>query len=101
MPELAISDSCIHCGGCVAICPWQVIELTDGRVPRYQDGGAERCILCGHCEAVCLTGALLLDDPRLTPTGRNRQDVHWLMLGYPAIRYQRPPKRQPADIRWR
>jgi nitroreductase len=27
--------------------------------------------------------------------------VHCLMLGYPAIRYQRPPKRNPADIVWR
>lgn len=27
--------------------------------------------------------------------------VHCLMLGYPAIRYQRPPKRNPVDIVWR
>lgn len=27
--------------------------------------------------------------------------IHCLMLGYPAIRYQRPPKRNPASIVWR
>lgn len=27
--------------------------------------------------------------------------IHCMMLGYPAIRYQRPPKRNPADIVWR
>ena len=27
--------------------------------------------------------------------------VHCLMLGYPAIRYHRPPKRSPASIVWR
>jgi nitroreductase len=27
--------------------------------------------------------------------------VHALMLGYPEIGYQRPPKRNPADIVWR
>lgn len=27
--------------------------------------------------------------------------VHCLMLGYPAVRYQRPPKRKPASIVWR
>lgn len=27
--------------------------------------------------------------------------VHCLMLGYPAVRCQRPPKRKPADVLWR
>jgi nitroreductase len=32
---------------------------------------------------------------------REQTAIHCLMLGYPAIHYQRPPKRKPADIAWR
>lgn len=130
MPELSVNDRiCTRCGLCVVTCPWRIIELSDGGLPHFTEGGAERCNLCGHCEAVCPAGAVVLNDPRLAPaacapgvaemeperlaaylrlrrsirryrdeavdrgvieeildicrfapTGRNRQDVHWLVI---------------------
>jgi nitroreductase/NAD-dependent dihydropyrimidine dehydrogenase PreA subunit len=70
MPDLSVkAQFCTHCGLCSETCPWGVIALPGGGLPRQVKAAAISCILCGHCEAVCPTGALLLDDPRLIPAG--------------------------------
>lgn len=130
MSELTVNEqACTRCGICASACPWRVIALPDGGLPRYVDESAERCNLCGHCEAACPLGAIAVNDPRLdpkvytsgvrdiqpehlvaylrmrrsirryreepverttierimdicryAPTGRNRQDVAWLII---------------------
>jgi nitroreductase/NAD-dependent dihydropyrimidine dehydrogenase PreA subunit len=67
MTELTVRESCTRCGLCAFACPWKVIILQEGSLPRFRDGGAEQCNLCGHCESVCPSGSISVDDPRLQP----------------------------------
>lgn len=69
MPVLNINDkTCTRCGLCASACPWLIIVLPDGGLPRYLETGPDRCNLCGHCEAACPTGAMVVNDPRLDQT---------------------------------
>ena len=44
-----ITDKCIKCGGCIAACPVNAIEMKDGKVVI----DPKKCISCGTCQAVC------------------------------------------------
>jgi ferredoxin len=48
------SDTCIHCGACVSVCPTQAnLEFQEGADPRRITTDLNRCIGCGTCVEVC------------------------------------------------
>lgn len=52
-PQLSyLSEKCIGCGECAAVCPLHTVNGDGHRFDRT------RCVGCGRCEAVCLGGAL-------------------------------------------
>ncbi|MFQ6002606.1 MAG: DUF362 domain-containing protein [Candidatus Zixiibacteriota bacterium] len=54
-PEL-----CGHCGGCVAVCPYEALELfVSGLLIRK-----ELCTLCQNCVIFCPAGALKIKNSR-------------------------------------
>ncbi len=48
-----ISNKCISCGACAAICPVGAISEGDGKYEINKD----LCIECGACAATCPVGA--------------------------------------------
>ncbi|GAW92664.1 aldo/keto reductase [Calderihabitans maritimus] len=46
---LHIEEWCQGCGSCVERCPWEALEIVNGRA--QVDPGI--CVLCGYCGAVC------------------------------------------------
>ena len=50
-----ITDSCIGCGSCVAVCPQQCIDATD--IPHVIR--QENCLHCGNCMTACPVGAVV------------------------------------------
>ena len=55
-PPVVVSEDCIACERCIAICPSFVLEMMESRAAVVR---GEWCIGCGHCGAVCPTGAIL------------------------------------------
>ena len=55
-PPVVVTEDCIACGRCVAICPSFVLEMVEAKSAVVR---GEWCIGCGHCGAVCPTGAIL------------------------------------------
>lgn len=49
-----VTDSCVACGSCVAVCPVGAISEGDIMVV-----DADSCIDCGACEGECPTGAIV------------------------------------------
>ncbi len=45
--------TCIHCGGCVSVCPTHANREFEGSDPRWITTLQERCIGCGTCVEVC------------------------------------------------
>ena len=45
--------TCIHCGGCVAVCPTEANKEFEGGDPRGITTDQDRCIGCGTCVEVC------------------------------------------------
>lgn len=45
-------DNCGYCGACVAVCPQQILELTENEVTK-----GIGCDECGNCTIVCPMGA--------------------------------------------
>ncbi len=58
-PEL-ISDKCIFCGECAAVCPPGVIWLTEKDGEKKLTLSYCGCIFCGRCEEVCQYEAVKL-----------------------------------------
>ena len=50
-----ITDSCIGCGSCVAVCPQQCIDNTD--IPHVIR--QENCLHCGNCMTACPVGVVV------------------------------------------
>jgi len=55
-PPAVITEDCIGCERCVAICPSFVLDMVEAKSAVVR---GEWCIGCGHCGAVCPTGAIL------------------------------------------
>lgn len=50
-------DICIHCGGCVGICPVDAISLEEVAIKV----DPKRCIDCGICVKTCPVKALRIE----------------------------------------
>lgn len=50
-----ITDACIGCGNCAAVCPQQCIDTTD--IPHVIR--QENCLHCGNCMTACPVGAVV------------------------------------------
>ena len=48
-----ISDDCISCGACAAVCPVEAIS----EVASHYEINADVCVDCGACAGVCPVGA--------------------------------------------
>lgn len=57
-PPTVITEDCIGCERCTAICPALVLEMNEAKANVVR---GEWCIGCGHCGAVCPTEAILPD----------------------------------------
>lgn len=55
-PPVVITEDCIGCERCAAICPGLVLEMNEAKAIVVR---GEWCIGCGHCGAVCPTEAIL------------------------------------------
>jgi len=53
-------DKCIRCCRCVAICPKEHLELSEGNISEVEDP-IHACIGCCHCMAVCPTEAIRIE----------------------------------------
>jgi len=49
-------DSCVGCGSCVAVCPFDLLEIVDDKA-RVKEG----CTLCGACYEACSYEAIQID----------------------------------------
>jgi ferredoxin len=50
-----ITDECVSCGACAAVCPVEAISEGDDKYVI----DADVCAECGTCEAECPTGAIV------------------------------------------
>lgn len=50
-------EMCLRCGGCVAVCPTEALNLTENGLVVDE----EECIDCGNCEKVCPVGAITVE----------------------------------------
>ncbi len=48
-------DRCIKCGACVAVCPFQALELVDFPVVN------DKCIFCNICALACPVAAIKVE----------------------------------------
>jgi nitroreductase/Pyruvate/2-oxoacid:ferredoxin oxidoreductase delta subunit len=55
-PPVVITEDCVGCERCVAICPSFVLDMVEAKSAVVR---GEWCIGCGHCGAVCPTEAIL------------------------------------------
>jgi ferredoxin len=55
-PVMRITDDCVGCGACLAVCPTDAINEGE---PYVID---ERCVGCGRCAEVCPVEAVIAAD---------------------------------------
>ncbi len=53
-------EKCMHCGGCVSVCPVLAMELKEGKIEHLP----EKCIDCGACIKVCPVGAIKKEEEK-------------------------------------
>lgn len=51
------SDRCIHCGGCLSLCPVDAIEMSDDYSITFSE---DKCVACGLCVDACPMRAISL-----------------------------------------
>jgi NAD-dependent dihydropyrimidine dehydrogenase PreA subunit len=66
--ELVSESRCIKCDACIRVCPTNVFEHGEDRLPVIERQAD--CQTCFMCEAWCPTDALFVA-PQTTPVGRN------------------------------
>ncbi|MBO0767259.1 MAG: ferredoxin family protein [Solirubrobacterales bacterium] len=78
MIELVSAERCIKCDVCIRVCPTNVFDHGEDRLPviKHQDA----CQTCFMCEAWCPTDALFVA-PQATPVadGSRYRDENWLI----------------------
>ena len=67
------SERCKGCGLCVAVCPKQVLEISEtvnsrGYFPAYQ-ARPEDCVKCGLCCTMCPDVAITITECEDAPSG--------------------------------
>jgi len=59
-------QTCVACGMCVAVCPYEAISLAEkevaGHVQTFASVDAEHCMACGLCVASCRSSSIELAD---------------------------------------
>jgi len=78
-------DTCTLCGECIPACPFEALEIKEGRLVVL-----ETCTLCGACVPVCPVAALSLEEVK-RETSVNPEDWRGLWV----IAEQRNDKIQP------
>jgi ferredoxin len=54
-PKAKVDEKrCLACGGCIAVCPKDAIEMFSGRAFVWVD----KCISCAICIRICPVGAI-------------------------------------------
>ncbi|MBR1393086.1 MAG: 4Fe-4S binding protein [Ruminococcus sp.] len=51
-----VTDECIGCGSCQAVCPQSCIDMVNGKAVIRQ----QNCLHCGNCAAVCPVNAVIM-----------------------------------------
>jgi ferredoxin len=69
-PILVADELCDLCGGCVGVCPPDVIVMTERTLLI-----AEGCIKCGLCIPVCPLGALSWNESGAAESGGDSRTI--------------------------
>ena len=56
--HIEIAESCIRCGKCARVCPFEILVQEQPGAP-IELKHPESCIRCGHCVAVCPTDSVI------------------------------------------
>lgn len=77
MIELVSEERCIKCDICIKVCPTNVFDHGEDRLPVIKN--QDRCQTCFMCEAWCPTDALFVA-PQVTPVTPNSvyRNEQWL-----------------------
>ncbi len=57
MPAIEVLSSCIGCGKCVGVCPFEAIKMVD----RKAVIDLSKCTLCGACTTICPVKAIVIN----------------------------------------
>jgi UDP-glucose 4-epimerase len=69
--EVAVTEECVGCGECVAVCPVENVGLEDGRAVI-----GDRCLGCGTCARTCSRGHIsIIVRPDSSPIADLRRRV--------------------------
>lgn len=63
------ATKCIACGGCVSVCPANLVAVVDDGPTARLTWTLERCTLCGRCAEVCPEEAVKMTQRFETATG--------------------------------
>lgn len=67
-PAVVNQQTCIGCGLCVEVCPYQAIDLEKTDIPNRGKGitiakvNPDKCMGCGLCSAVCRSASIELTE---------------------------------------
>jgi len=63
IPQIAVNqDLCSGCGVCVAVCPFDALQLVKSDSGRVADIDSLKCKRCGLCASACPAGAVIIKD---------------------------------------